>query len=119
LSLLAVVDDLFFAARIRETARQLGIEIELVPVAQLRERMARGGVLAVIIDLGATSALDALRNLKADAATASAQVVGFASHVATETIADARAAGCDRVLARSAFTRQLPELLRQLTSSRR
>jgi len=118
-SLIAVVDDLFFATRIRETARRVGVEVELVPFAQLCERAARGGVDAVILDLSAGQALNALRILKADAATASAQVAGFASHVATETIAAARAAGCDQVLARSAFTRQLPELLRKLTSSNR
>lgn len=116
MSVIAVVDDLFFATRIRETARQIGVEIELVPFVQLRERVARGAVNAVILDLSAAPALDALRMLKADAATASAQVAGFASHVAIETIAAARAAGCDQVLARSAFTRQLPELLRRLAS---
>jgi len=48
--------------------------------------------------------------------TGSAPVLGFASHVAAETIAAARGAGCDEVLARSAFTRRLPELLRKLAS---
>ena len=114
MSVIAVVDDLFFATRIQETARQLGVEIELVPAAQIRERVARGGVDAVILDLGAAGALETLRILKADAATGSAQVTGFVSHVAAETIAAARAAGCDQVLARSAFTRQLPELLKKL-----
>ncbi len=119
MGLIAVVDDVFFAARIRETARQVKVEVELVPAAKLRARAARGGVDAVILDLGAASALDSLRALRGDPATAPAPVVGFASHVATETIASARAAGCDQVLARSAFTRQLPDLLRRLTAPER
>jgi DNA-binding NarL/FixJ family response regulator len=118
LGILAVVDDLFFAARIRETARQMNVEIELTPATGLDARLARGALDAVILDLGAPSALDSLRALKTNPGTASARVIGFASHVATETITAARAAGCDQVLARSAFTRQLPELLRELASSK-
>jgi CheY-like chemotaxis protein len=119
LRLIAVVDDLFFAARIRETARQIGVDLDVVPAARAKDRAAQGGVGAVILDLSAPSALDVLRALKADPVTGSAPVLGFASHVAAETIAAARGAGCDEVLARSAFTRRLPELLRKLASPER
>ena len=118
MGVIAVVDDLFFAARIRETARQLNLEVELTPAARLKDRIARSAIEAVILDLGAPSALDSLRTLKTNPATASAHVVGYASHVASETIGAARAAGCDEVLARSAFTRQLPDLLRRLVAAR-
>jgi len=37
--------------------------------------------------------------------------VGFVSHVQANLIADARRAGVDQVLARSAFVTQLPQLL--------
>jgi CheY-like chemotaxis protein len=113
LSLIAVVDDLFFAVRIRETARQAGVHIDVVPAAKFSDKAADGAD-AVILDLSAPRAIDVLRSLKNNPATASARVVGYASHVATGTIATARAAGCDQVLARSAFTRQLPDLLRAL-----
>ncbi len=115
MSLIAVVDDLFFAARIRETARQIGVDIEFVPAGKLADRAEGGGIKAVILDLSAGSAMDSLRTLKNEPATASTPVVGFASHVAAETIAEAREAGCDQVLARSAFTRRLPDLLRSLS----
>jgi DNA-binding NarL/FixJ family response regulator len=119
LAVIAVVDDLFFAARIRETARQVNVEVDLTPTERLGDRLAQGGVDAVILDLGAPSALDSLRTLKTNPATVSAPVVGYASHVATDTIQAARAGGCDEVLARSAFTRQLPDLLRRLVARRR
>ena len=118
MSLIAVVDDLFFAARIRETARQVNVEVELTPTAHLADRLVRGAIDAVILDLGGPSALDSLRTLKTNPATASTHVVGYVSHVATETIQAARAGGCDEVLARSAFTRQLPDLLRRLVAAR-
>jgi CheY-like chemotaxis protein len=113
-SLIAAVDDLFFSTRIRETARQIGVHVEVVATTRLRACAAQGSVDAVILDLSATSALEILRALKADPQTSATPVIGYVSHVADETIAAARAAGCDRILARSAFTRQLPELLREL-----
>jgi hypothetical protein len=38
-------------------------------------------------------------------------VVGFLSHVQKDLAVAARESGCDRVMARSAFTRDLPEIL--------
>jgi hypothetical protein len=42
------------------------------------------------------------------------QVMGFLSHVQTDLAAAAHEAGCDFVLARSAFAQQLPQLLVKL-----
>jgi hypothetical protein len=39
------------------------------------------------------------------------RVVGFLSHVQTELAAQARAAGCDEVMPRSAFTQNLMTIL--------
>ncbi|HUI44091.1 MAG TPA: response regulator [Terriglobia bacterium] len=118
MSVIAAVDDLFFGVRIRETARHVGVTAEVVPSAQVEEavqnRLERGGVEAVILDLGAASAVDRVRALKANPGTRQVPVIGFVSHVATEVIAAAREAGCDQVLARSAFTQQLGEILRRL-----
>ena len=49
--------------------------------------------------------------MKADPALARIPTVGFASHVQTEVIEAARRAGVGEVMARSAFTQRLPELL--------
>jgi hypothetical protein len=56
--------------------------------------------------------MDALIALQADSALASVQRIGFFSHVETERAQAARAAGCGTVLPRSAFVRQLDDLLR-------
>jgi hypothetical protein len=53
--------------------------------------------------------------LKTDPALAGIPTLGFVSHVDSPTIEAARRAGVDRVLARSAFVEQLPELLRATT----
>ncbi len=113
--ILAVVEDLIFLSKIQETAKLLGVPVERVDPGKLQERLAHGPVQAVILDLNHRSgtALDVLRALKANSSTCHLPVAGFVSHVQTELVAAARAAGCDQVLARSAFTAQLPQLLRK------
>jgi CheY-like chemotaxis protein len=114
--ILAAVDDLIFLSKIQQTARLIGALVEAVDPTKLEQHATRAGVRGVILDLNhrSGSAMEALRALKANPATARVPVVGFVSHVQSDLIAAARDAGCDEVLARSAFTAQLPQLLRQL-----
>jgi CheY-like chemotaxis protein len=115
-TLLAVVDDLFFLAKIQHTAKLLGVAVETVTPGKLADRAAQAPVRGVLLDLNhrSGSALDALRAIKADAKVGRTPVVGFLSHVQADLAAAAREAGCDLVLARSAFSQKLPELLRDL-----
>jgi CheY-like chemotaxis protein len=115
--ILAVVDDLFFLAKIQQTARQLNIAVESVAPAALKTRLAQGGVCAVLLDLNHRSgaAIETIEALKQDLTAAKVPVVSFLSHVQTDLAQAARAAGCDKVMARSAFSQQLPLLLRQLS----
>ena len=111
------MDDLFFSTRIQETARLAGVALETVAVDRLQERLVRGGVNGVILDLNSAAALALVRALKASPETRPIPLVGFVSHVAGDVVAAARQAGCDRVLARSAFTKELAELLPRLARS--
>jgi len=115
-TILAAVDDLFFLGKIQQTAKLLGVRVEAVDPQRLREQIARTEVRAVILDLNHRSggAVQALRGLKSDPATAAVPVLGFLSHVQADLAAAARAAGCDILLARSAFSQQLPQLLEKL-----
>lgn len=58
----------------------------------------------VVVDLGRPGVLDVVPAL-------TGRVVGFGSHVDRGLLDAARAAGCDQVLARSAFFSRLSELL--------
>lgn len=60
-----------------------------------------GGADVVVVDLGRPGVLDAVVALRAGGSAA--RIVGFGSHVERDVLAAATAAGCDRVLARSAF----------------
>ena len=112
--ILAIAADLMFASRIRAVALAAGIDAELVrsPAALLdaaRERAPR----RILIDLDARAFDPAalIRQLKQDERTRDIDVVAFVSHVREDAIAAARDAGADRVLARSAFVRELPALI--------
>lgn len=115
-TILAVVDDLFFLAKIQQTAQLVGVPVEPVEPKKLAERVAQIPVRAVILDLNhrSGSAVEVLRAIKTDPAMSRIRVLGFLSHVQTDLAAAARAAGCDALLARSAFTQQLPQLLLKL-----
>ena len=112
--ILAVVDDLMFTSKIRAAASQLG-----VPVAFARSsdaalaEMRKSSPALVIFDLNnaRTDPLGTIRLMKTDHALASIPTVGFVSHVQTDLIEAARQAGVEDVLARSAFTQQLLEIV--------
>jgi len=111
---LALVDDLLFLSRIREAARRVGAEVRSVGRASQLVEAARQGASLVLVDADSERLpwAQALAALREDAALAGIQVVAFLSHVRADRAEAARAAGCSRVLARAAFVRELPRLLR-------
>jgi len=112
--ILALPADLMFASRIRATATTLGIEVAvLARPAPLLDAARENPPSLVLVDLDARGWDPAalIRDLKQDERTSSARVVAFVSHVRQDAIEAARAAGADRVLARSAFIRELPDIL--------
>ncbi|HET7841411.1 MAG TPA: response regulator [Terriglobia bacterium] len=115
-TILAVVEDLIFLSKIQQTSRQIGVEVELVEITKLAGRLQQSAARAILLDLNHRSgrALDAARAVKSNAQTSSVQIVGFLSHVQGDLAREARQAGLDQVMARSAFAEQLPQLLRQL-----
>lgn len=114
LTVAAACADLLFAARIRDAAAAAGRSVTLFTARDdVAGRVRAEQPALVIIDLDARwlDGVGVIAALKGAAGTAAIPVVAFASHVRAEVLAAARAAGADRVLARSGFVRQLPELL--------
>ncbi|MBZ5668803.1 MAG: response regulator [Acidobacteriia bacterium] len=114
----ALVEDLLFLSKIRETAKAVGVTVIAGDTRSCVPSILETGPQAILLDLNSRmlAAVDCVRALKADPATRQIPIVGFVSHVQPDLIAAARAAGCDLVLARSAFSQQLPDLLRKLAS---
>lgn len=111
---LALVDDLMFASKIKSTAAHLGVTVTFARTSDAALTAMRGTApTLVIFDLNSprTDPLGTVTAMKLDAALATIPTVGYASHVQVDVINAARAAGVDDVLARSAFAMQLPELL--------
>ena len=117
--ILAVVDDLLFLSKIRQTAKLLGIVVESAQPGDLPQLVIENVPTGLIIDLNHRSgkALEVLRTLKSDLKTKGIAVIGFVSHVQSDLIAAARDAGCDLVLPRSAFVSQLPSLLQRFSGT--
>jgi CheY-like chemotaxis protein len=109
---LAVVPDLFFAAKIAAVAKAAGADVAFASAAAVPALCAAQAPDLVLLDLHAGPEVHALvRALKAGEATRGVPLVGFFSHVDLETRNAAVAAGIDRALPRSAFVARLPELL--------
>lgn len=108
-----LVDDMFFAARINAAASEGGRRIERVRSPQQLEELASIAPSLIIIDLNSDRIppLEAIAFLKSNAELSRVPIVGFVSHVQTELIRQARASGCDYVVARSAFTQLLSRIV--------
>jgi len=113
------VEDLFFLAKIQETAKALGITVVAGDARRGPAAIAEAQPQAIILDLNSRqlAAVALIQTLKSDPATRPIRIVGFASHVQAQLISDAKAAGCDAVMARSAFTQQLPNFLQSLVTT--
>lgn len=112
-STVALAADLMFAGRIRGTAHSTGRQVLLARSPVEVTDAVRAGARRVLIDLDARShdPIALIRALREDPTTNDAAIIAWASHVRADAIAQARAAGADRVLARSAFVRELSSLL--------
>lgn len=113
----AFVDDLFFLAKIQETARKLNVKVEFVKAdKEVLERLEKSEEkpALIIFDLNNAGAkpLVTIPKLRTKLKKAT-NIIGFVSHVQGELKMKAQEAGCDMVLPRSAFSQNLGQLLRR------
>jgi CheY-like chemotaxis protein len=111
---IVAVDDLLFSSKIRAAAKQTGVELTFARTpAEVLDRARELKPRLVVFDLNSAKVdpIGTIAAMKKDPALAAIPTVGFVSHVDAATIAAARQAGADHVLARSAFASQLAEIL--------
>ena len=107
--ILAIVDDLLFRGKLEAAAGQLGASLTIAANAETAACGAEPPQ-RVLIDLNLRGdALGIVRDLRA--AFPEVPVVGYCSHVQQDLQRQALEAGCTTVLPRSAFVKQLGELL--------
>lgn len=119
---LVVMSDLLFRSRIDDVARREGVPLRAAKsMPQLERHLANGTPALAIVDLEEEmlTPADAIRRLRALPDGAAFPIVGYAGHTNIEAIRAGRAAGATVVLARSAFTAQLPELMARAAERQR
>ncbi len=118
----AFIDDLFFVAKIQETARKLNVKVEFVKTGEeLFEKLdqnGNGNPSLIIFDLNSNTSkpLTLIPKLKSRLKK-DTNIIGFVSHVQGDLKLKAQEAGCDMVMPRSAFSSNLPQLLRRHAAS--
>jgi CheY-like chemotaxis protein len=107
---IAAIPDLFFRAKVLETAKALGVEVDVARdsdevVQKVRAEKPR----LVLLDLQAA----ALQPLEMLPTLQGIPVVGFLAHEQVDLREKAIAAGCAEVLTKGQFSASLPQILKR------
>jgi hypothetical protein len=114
----AFVDDLFFLAKIQEVSRKLNVKVEFVKseqeIAEKAGENPEDKPSLIVVDLNSNSIkpLPIISKLRSRFKKPTS-IVGFVSHVQGDLKIKAQEAGCDVVMPRSAFSQNLPNILRR------
>ncbi len=113
---LALIDDVFFQAKLFETAKQVGVELRTCATPDaLDAEIAKASPKLVVVDLNArANPLEAVGRIRAGGRAI--PLIGFLSHVQLDLAERARAAGCVEVMPRSKFTQNLATILARAKS---
>ena len=114
--ILAVLQDLFFTVKIHESAKRAGLPVEFVKSEKdALDKAAAERPILIILDLNfaGLDMLKLIRTLKSGEATEKIGLIGYLSHIQGELKQQAQEAGCDTVLARSAFSQNLQQILKR------
>jgi PleD family two-component response regulator len=114
-TILAAVGDLFSTIKITEAAKRAGLEVEFVKTEKDLLEKAKFKPVLIIFDLNfsAMQPLKAVAKLKSSAELKSISLIGYLTHAQGELKQKAHEAGCNMVLARSAFSQNLPQILKR------
>jgi len=114
--ILAVVNDLLFTVKISDAAKRNGFEaVFLKSEKEVLEHAQAEKPLMVIVDLNANSVkpVELIERLKSHEELKRVTIISFVSHVQGELKQRAHDAGANMVLARSAFSTNLPQILKR------
>lgn len=112
---LAVVSDLFFSVKLTDAAKRSGLSLEFVkePKDVLAKAQEKPSLIIFDLNLESSQPLKLIAKLKAKSETKGISLIGYLSHIQAELKQQAQEAGCDMVLARSAFSQNLPQIFKR------
>ncbi len=113
--IVAVVSDLMFMVKIQEAAKRAGMDVTFAKSREDALAQAKLNPAVMILDLNGTSldTIELIGALKADSETDRLDLIGYVSHVQADLKQSALQKGCDTVIARSAFSQNLPTILKR------
>ena len=114
--ILAVVEDLLFTVKISDAAKRAGLDVEFVKSEQdVLDKATHEKRLLVILDLNFTAVqpLKLISTMKSNGDMKQISVIGYLSHVQGELKQQAQEAGANIVMARSAFSQNLQQILKR------
>jgi len=114
--ILAVVDDLLFTVKISDAVKRAGLDVQFLKSERdVLEKAAHEKPLLIILDLNNNSVepLRLIEKLKSDGSLKHISLIGYLSHVQGELKQKAHDAGANIVMARSAFSQNLQQILKR------
>ncbi len=114
--ILAVVEDLLFTVKISDAAKRAGLEVEFLKSEHdVIEKATNEKPLLIILDLNfsAVQPLKLISKVKSNGDMKQISVIGYLSHVQGELKQQAQEAGANIVMARSAFSQNLQQILKR------
>src|SRR3989304_6619122 len=119
--IIAVLDDLFFSSKIKEAAKSLDLNLEFIKNTDgLIQKLISEKPSLIIFDLNskACNPLKTIKELKSSPELKDIPILGYLSHVQTELKDEAANTGCDLVLPRSRFSKDLKDILTKYSVQR-
>lgn len=108
----AIVNDLIFMTKIRNTAEYFGLSVAFVGnEGQVDHYLKDCELIVIDLENDFVDSLSLIERLKNSPETSSIKLIGYMSHVNTPLRAHALASGCDGVLSRFEFNSSVREIL--------
>jgi CheY-like chemotaxis protein len=115
MKIVAAITDLFFTVKINEAAKRAGMSVTYVKTREDALAAAREKPKLLVLDLNcdAVEPLELIRAMKADDELRPVRIIAFLSHLQADLKKQAQEAGADMVMARSAFSLNIVQMLQR------
>lgn len=117
-----VCNDLMFSASIREAGQSPGAVLEFIGSAEkFDEALNHFQAVLFLLDLhhpkmGGAASSDLIKKLRSSPRNKGAYAIAWGKHTEPELLKNAEKAGFDKAMPRSAFVKEMPEIVRRAVS---